>query len=292
MNMKKMHHPSRAARIRAGFTLIELLVVIAIIAILAALLLPALTSARTRSQRAACVNNLKQMGTALFIYGSDSGDRIPAAEYQPTGNNSSSSCWQCYDLYDAAGGVNNTLVNTATTSPTNHGVFYANGQIPNGRTFYCPGINSALPAPARFTFLDNSINGVWPAYCINPAFSPKCRSSYMYFPESGILANGADPTPSNPTYGYKTATKLTQLSAARVALTDLIYDWPSLPHRDGNNPNGLNVVWGDGHATICPAKAAFNLGVAVWGNDPTGNNNNDAANNEAHFLEIVGLLQP
>ena len=68
--------PGEAVR-RRGFTLIELLVVIAIIAVLAALLLPALSAAKSRAVSIACLNNLRQLQTCWQMYAGDNHDRVP-----------------------------------------------------------------------------------------------------------------------------------------------------------------------------------------------------------------------
>jgi prepilin-type N-terminal cleavage/methylation domain-containing protein len=123
---------------RRGFTLLELLVVIAIIAILAALLLPALSSAKARGRQAVCLSNLRQIGVAIHIYADDHGGKIPFGPVAPPFTSPAS-------FYPSTGAPT-SLLSLRDGQPVGLGLMLDSALAKEPRVLFCPGTDQPIDA--------------------------------------------------------------------------------------------------------------------------------------------------
>ena len=227
---------------RAGFTLIELLVVIAIIAMLAAMLLPALSRAKGKAQQITCLNNLKQLTAGWYLYIDDNNDRL--ALNNPVGTLPDSS-WITGSMTDSTEATNSYLLQIGQLWP------------------YLKSL-SAYRCPSDQSMADNG---------------PKVRSYSLNGQFGSTHDTEAAPwdsqleAMSNP--GYPPSMKLTQITKPSPALalafadeSELTIDdgffliclpkidgtpndeWGNLPAFRRHNNNGTSFSFADGHSEL------------------------------------------
>ena len=204
------------ARMQAAFTLIELLVVIAIIAILAALLLPALSKAKAKAQQIACESNLRQLQLAWNIYVEDHNGDMPINYGDPYE-------WVLGNVQTSANIVD---LQTGSLYP----------YVPNVGVYHCPADSSRMPGTSIFKIRTYSLN-----VFLNS--SPNIYYANIMTKYSDMITNG----PSQ-TFAFDDENELSVDDGGFGSFLAPSTQWISVP-TDRHNQSGA-FTFCDGHCEI------------------------------------------
>lgn len=267
---------------RRAFTLIELLVVIAIIALLLSIIVPSLRIIKEQARKITCANNLKSIGTAIYIYVNSNDDSVPEALYRGGSTGGYTMPYYSYMAYQIDS--SQPWGQHITSGPSNLAHLYDSNLIDTPETFYCDSAVKHPDGPSNSSqvsyhydgYHDDAHSWPWNTQAGTGLNFHVVRVSYNYVPQSSREKDDM---------GFPAiARKATQFHASYPLCADLIKDIYTLPHKKGSGKfaGGLNVLFSDGHAEFCNNPEAFDEGLWL-----SGSPNSDPA----LFRTILNLLK-
>jgi len=216
---------------KPAFTLIELLVVISVIALLLAILIPALQNARHLAWRIVCLSNLRQIGVGMHAYANNNNELLP-------------------DNYDPAHPYAAGYLVGGKVKPARLLYLYNDKAIRDPKVFYCP------TSPYKYKhYCSPTPWGTLPQNHNGPSGNQWIRTSYTYYPQSKRRFDSS---------GFpKVAKNRRELDHKKAMLTDNSWSWRNIGHRvGGRRRKAICAVFGDGHSYACTNQEAFD--PALW----------------------------
>lgn len=255
--------PTRTARgcgkfpTRQGFTLIELLVVIAIIAILAAMLLPALAKAKQKAQGIQCINNLKQLCLGWKMYSGDNQDRLvpngleanqPASLTDPAGQSGGALAQWCPGRQDEISSASGPQLSPANVAANNvgwewiqMGLIYP--YVNTVSVYRCPADNSSVSSfGSAYPHVRSMSMNTWLSPIKPWTGDPNAANLITYYKESNIINPGSanlwvfiDENPNS-------------INDGSFVCDPQLQEWIDCPASYHNKAGG--IAFADGHAQI------------------------------------------
>ena len=236
---------------KAGFTLIELLVVIAILALLMAILMPALTRVREAPKRSVCSSQVRQVGLAISTYATDNANRMPVYNSSKSSSSNPYKLIHSYALYRSESDYVDAI---GKPIPMKLACLYEGKYISDPKAFYCP--SNMNPLYKFESYNDPRPWGTFPQiFNAQGGHNQWVRMGYTYLP-----IDPRDPISGSTGMPDVTAKTIDSLNPYLPYMTDLIRHKDQISHKRQDN-YALNALFKDGHVTLCNDERVFNNDV-------------------------------